>query len=481
MSSLLKNPDLTGKTVYLVGIKGTGMAALAALLQSRGAQVSGSDVEDRFFTDESLQALRIPVHQGFSVKNLPNTADLVVYSAAYNPEIHEELKEIVRRGWPLEVYTQALGDFSAAAWSAGVAGVHGKTTTTSLCGMILRSLEMPFSLVVGSTVPAFGGQGVLTLGKEFFVAETCEYRRHFLTFHPQAILVTSIEADHLDYFKDGEDVFQAFLEYAHRLPEGGTLVYCADDSGAQRLAVEVAHQRPDILLIPYGFQAEGDYKIVKSFHTSGYNHFYLDGFFPEFTLQVPGKHNVVNAAGALALSMVMYKSWGKEVDSIALVHMAEALGQFTGSKRRSEILGETKGVLFMDDYAHHPTAIETTLQGFREFWPQRRLVVSFMSHTYSRTKALLKEFSTSFGAADLVILHEIYASAREAFDPEITGEIFYEETKKHHKNVKYFPDFSTSGKQICELLRPGDLFVTMGAGDNWKLGLELRSLWEGKI
>lgn len=463
--------SLSGRMVYMVGIKGTGMAAFAELLLAQGARVTGSDVPDRFFTDEILEALRIPFHAGFGEDNLQGPIDLVIHSAAYSPETHPELLKAKRLGLPILVYTEALGLFSRRFYSAGVAGVHGKTTTTAMCGVISRAFELPFSVLVGSVVPDFGERATLQRGGEIFIAETCEYKRHFLDFMPQVILVTSIELDHTDYFKDEADIFAAFREYTENLPEGGTVIFCADDAGAARLAQVLASERPDLQLGGYGTQAEGRFRIVKQWRQPGQNLFQLDGFFAEFALTVPGDHNVLNAAGALALCIHLLEKRGRTVDSTVLQAAVHALNGFRGSRRRSQKVGEARGVLVMDDYGHHPTAIATTLRGLKDFHPDRRLVVDFMSHTYSRTKSLLTEFASSFEAADEVILHKIYASARETADPKVSGRTLFEETCRFHKNVKYFEELNEAVPYLLSSLKSGDLLVTMGAGDNWKVGL----------
>ena len=205
--------------------------------------------------------------------------------------------------------------------------------------------------------------------------------------------------------------FSAFLEYALRLPEGGTLIYCADDEGAAELALCTGRKRQDLRIIPYGFSASGRYAIESAQARNERLRVKLKGFDNEFPLRIPGRHSAMNAAAAAALVETMAADLGLSGDPAAL---ASAFENFTGSKRRSEIIGEADGILFMDDYAHHPTALRTTLAGLKEFYPGRRIVADFMSHTYSRTEALLEQFAEAFGDADLLILHEIYASAREA-------------------------------------------------------------------
>lgn len=453
----------------MVGVKGTGMTALAELLVASGARVRGSDVPEKFFTDEILDAVGVSYSETFDAAHLDPRPDLVVHSAAYLPDANPELVAAQRLGVPTLVYPAALGAFSEGfPAAAGIAGVHGKTTTTALAGVVARALNLPASVLAGSLVPDFGDRATLHLGDRLFIAETCEYKRHFLHFHPSAILVTSVELDHTDYFRDYDDIFRAFYEYALMLPSGGLFVYCADEAGAASLASAVRHARPDLRLVPYGFRAEGDFRVVDRRFTPGRSVFRLAGFSTELALGIPGTHNVLNAAGACAL---VFSLADRPVTDADLAPVAEALTQFRGSRRRSQIVGEVGGVLVMDDYGHHPTAVDVTLRGLKEFYPDRRLVVDFMSHTYSRTKTLLTEFAGSFSAADEVVLHKIYASARETDTLGIDGRTLYEATARVHPRVRYFENVLDAVPYYLETLQDGDLLVTMGAGDNWKAGV----------
>jgi UDP-N-acetylmuramate--alanine ligase len=461
-------PDIVGLRVHLVGIKGTGMAALAEVLAARGARVTGSDTAEKFYTDAILKRLGIPFVERFDPANLPADAALVVHSAAYRVDENPELITAAAAGIPVVSYPQALGMLSSACDASGVSGVHGKSTTTALCGAILREWELPATVLVGTEVPGFGGRSTLVQGDRYLVAETCEYRRHFLNFHPERILVTSIEPDHLDYFRDLEDIIDAFESYGCSLPPQGTVVYCSDDAGAAEAARRIGARRDDVSLVPYGIAAQGTFRIVDVAPAAGRTRFCLEGFAEPFELRVPGVHMVLNATGALALcAQVWRKERGdRPVDAPGA---ARAFAGFTGCRRRCEIVGEAHGVLVMDDYAHHPTAVAKTLEGIRAFYPDRRLVASFMSHTYSRTRALLAEFGRCFGAADEVLIHRIYASARET-DASITGEDLAREVAKHHPMVSYAADPLDAAPRLIRTLRAGDLFITMGAGDNWRLG-----------
>ena len=472
--------DIKGKKFFLVGIKGTGLSAFAELLLSAGAGVSGSDTAEKFYTDQVLASLGIPYIEGFSADNITDDIDCVIYSSAYNPVTNPDLAEAQRRGIPMLEYTAALGAFSCAYDAGGIAGVHGKTTTTAITGTLLKALDAPASVLAGSAVSNFGGHSTLVNGGRYFVAETCEYKRHFMSFCPRRIIVTSIEPDHLDFYPTYADIFRAFLDYANLLPKGGELIYCADDPGCLELSGIIRVKRPDIVLIPYGKNADGDFRITSNTVSDGRNAFTVAGFDREFVLHIPGRHIALDAAAALAMTVCILKSWKGSVSEDDTLKIAAGFEAFRGSKRRSEIVGEANGILFMDDYGHHPTAIRLTLEGIRNFYPNRRLIVDFMSHTYSRTEGLLDEFASCLGAADEVILNDIYASAREKNSGSDLDQRLYRETCAHHKNVKYFKKPLDGFDYLASHLKAGDVFVTMGAGDNWTLGKKLFEYFEAK-
>jgi UDP-N-acetylmuramate--alanine ligase len=345
---------------------------------------------------------------------------------------------------------------------------------------------LPARILAGSAVSGFSGRSTLNLGDKYFVAETCEYRRHFLSFHPRRIVLTSVESDHQDYYPDYGAIRDAFLEYTEKLPSGGELIYCADDPGASETARETKRLAEKAgkaqTFTPYGFSAEGPFRI-ENYRVDGVRLlFTVSSFAGELCLRVPGKHLVLDAAAALALTSSLVRAEFTEggwTDG-RVEAVRSALESFRGSKRRSEITGESGGILFMDDYGHHPTAVSGTLSGLREFYPDRRIIVSFMSHTYTRTAALLDEFAVSFEKADIVFLHKIYGSAREAYTGGVNGKTLYEKVKALRDKVYYTEEPEDAAELLTQILRPGDLFITMGAGDNWKLGKKLLGYYQSK-
>lgn len=455
--------------VYFVGIKGTGVCAIAELIKNMGKKIAGSDIGETFYTDAILDELGIPYHEYFDPEHITGDIDLLVHSAAYSAENNPEIAEALRKSIPVLSYPEALGLYSAAFDSTGIAGVHGKTTTTAMCGALMQGLKLPAQILAGSAVSNFGGRSTLVLGDRYFIAETCEYRKHFLSFHPKRVIMTSVESDHQDFFPDYESIRNAFIDYCRLIPAGGALIYCADDPGACDVAGVMSSSR-QIDVIPYGFKAPGDFHISDYRVGNGRAFFGIGAFDEELVLQVPGRHQAQNAAAAIALASVLRNEAWDEAGRMAV---KKALENFRGSKRRSEIIGEAGGILFMDDYGHHPTAIKSTLEGIRNFYPSRRLVVSFMSHTFTRTAALLDGFAGSLVSADVLFLHKIYASAREKFDGEISGKSIFDKVNDiadKNSELFYVDEPMDALEPLKKILKKGDIFLTMGAGNNWPLG-----------
>ena len=469
-------------SVYCIGIKGTGLCALAELMFNAGLKVCGSDIPEEFYTDKILKKLGIPFYENIDPNRINSKIDLVIHSAAYSADTNAELAKAVELGIPVIKYTDALGAWSAKYDSVGICGVHGKTTTTAMCGVLVRAAGLPAQVLVGSAVIDFGEMSTISLGDKYFIAETCEYRKHFMSFHPRRIILTSVESDHQDFFPTYESIRDAFVEYCRLLPEGGQLIYCADDPGASEVAQIIEKENRKIKLIPYGFTASGDYRIISSNIEEGCLYFSLAGVnnSGKFMLKIPGRHEILNAAAALALTVELTENEnGTQLNDEQLNHVKNALVNFKSTKRRSEIVGQANGILFMDDYGHHPTAIKTTLEGIKNFYPDKRLIVSFMSHTYTRTSSLLDEFAGSFNDADIVYFHKIYASARENYKGGVNGKTLYEKASGiRNKETYYIEEYDDAFEPLNKMLKSGDIFLTLGAGNNWPLGKKLLNHFE---
>ena len=465
------------------------MTALAEILTAKGSVLSGSDVPDTFYTDAILRSIGMRVGESFDAGHIVPSIDMVVYSDAYNPASNPELIESLKKGIPTFSFAQALGALSRLSDSSGIAGVHGKTTTTAMTGSILKAMLCPVTVLTGSAVSSFGDRCTMILGDKYFVAETDEYRRHFMHFSARRILLTSVESDHQDFYPTYDTILQAFKDYGLSLPNRGSLVYCADDPGAAEVAAFLSTERPDIKFVPYGFTALGQWKIQSCIMEEGASVFRLDAWKGTFSLHVPGRHLVADAVGALALASEIMLDCrnGSALEESQWNQARDALAAFRGSRRRSEIIGSAGGVLVMDDYAHHPTALKTTIAGIKAFWPSKRIIVDFMSHTFSRTIALMDDFAASLDDADCVVLHDIYPSAREAPVEGISGRNLFEKVKARRFDLVdlsgapapmlhgrgfllYEEKHENAADALMHLLGENDLFVTMGAGDNWKLG-----------
>lgn len=482
--------NLSNKNVHIIGIKGTGCAALTGILLQQNCRVTGSDNPDYYYTCTLLDSLGVSYHKQFSPQNIPSDTDIVIYSAAYTFD-NVEMQEAKRRNLPLYSYPEALGFLSKSYHSAAVAGVHGKTTTTALCGVIADAMNRHYRLganiLVGSAVPDFDNQAVLVYPEksDFFIAETCEYRRHFLHFHPKVILLTSIEWDHQDYFSTPKDILSAFLELCGKLPQNGTLICCVDDEGVRELIKDLPSLRPDLQIVPYGFSAQGSpYQILSSdicrIQDAVMQEFRIAFWDQPFHLQIPGRHNTQNATAALALCAYLMKIKNPHIPPQDWIPKAmHALTEFRGTKRRAEIIGHERDILIMDDYGHHPTAIASTLSGLRDFFRPKRLVVSFMSHTYSRTAAQIDEFAQSLDSADVLILHKIYGSARENFQGCVNGRTLFDKCREFRPDRPiYYVDEPLEALPLMEnILQSGDLFLTLGAGNNFQLSHALFKEW----
>lgn len=436
------------------------MTALAQIYKANCYYVTGSDVTEKFFTDNVLRANHIPVFSPFSPHNIGKPT-VVITSAAY-PKTHLELKEARNKKIKTLYYQQALGKLTKSyRHTICVAGTHGKTTTTAMAGILFDMAKKDPTVLVGSAVKEFGGNARTSEKKNYFLMEACEYREHFLNYHPKTIVLTNVEYDHPDFYKNVAQVNESFKKFIQKLPKDGTLIYCADDAGAVMVASKTRKKK-----ISYGFSQDADiratyyktknkittFRVLKNNRKVGI-----------LKLQVPGEHNVLNALAVIALA---YRF------RIKLNVVRKVLREFTGTKRRFEIVGRKRGVTIMDDYAHHPTEIQTTLLSIKKYFPNSKITAVFQPHTYSRTRSLLKEFAKSFENADKVIVAPIFASAREK-KGKTGSEKLALEIAKNHSSVKYIDDFSKIVSNLNRSAKKGEVIVTMGAGDVYKIGSQV--------
>jgi len=440
---------------YLIGIKGVGMTALAQVLKSEGHSVIGSDTNEKFFTDDILNSLDIKYFEEFNEKHINSNIDFVIKSAAYTKE-NIEVKKVQDLNIKSLEYPEALGEISKNYFSVAVCGTHGKTTQSAMLSVLLQDISLDPLAIIGSQVPQFYNKNARIQNKknDLFVAETCEYKRHFLNFNPNIILLPSLDFDHVDYFKDTEDYENAFVEFINKLPKNGLLVICGD-SVSQYFISKVKEKKINLEIVTYGFEKYNDIKTNK-----------------DLKLSVPGKHNILNACGSLVVAEYLWKRKNKEV--FPKEKALKSLKNFQNTKRRFEKIGEYKKALIFDDYAHHPEEIIVTLKTCKEIYPDKNIIAVFQSHTFSRTQKLEKEFAKSFKLADQIILAPIYSSAREN-ETKYSSIDFLNVVKKANKNVLYFESYEAITKYLNRNISSKDLVVTMGAGDIWQTVEKFRS------
>ncbi|WP_425805295.1 UDP-N-acetylmuramate--L-alanine ligase [Desulfitobacterium sp. Sab5] len=443
--------------IHFVGVKGTGMSALAQVsAHVEDAIITGSDVSERFFTDAVLERAHIPVLD-FNAHNVENS-NLVVASAAYG-EDQPEIARARELNIPVLTYPQYLGRLMSKKRGIAVSGTHGKTTTTAMAGLTLLQAGIDPTIVVGSDVPSIGGNAYSGKG-EYFLAESCEYRRHFLNYSPQYLIITNIEFDHPDYFKDIEDVISAFAELAQKVPAAGRVFIWAEDPNRKF----IQSQAP---ITTFGLSEEADIQAKEiHFHDEGSSMkiFAFGKYLGELNLHVAGKHNILNALAAIALCLEL---------GIPAKQILASLSQFNGTKRRFEHIGMNGGALIVDDYAHHPTEIRSTLEGARLSFPDRRIRAIFQPHTFSRTEKLLDEFSHAFTVADEVVVAEIFASARETNLNTISASALAELMQGQGVNARFINSLDEIHDYLADTLTPKDLVLTLGAGDIYKVGQSL--------
>ncbi|MBB6218453.1 UDP-N-acetylmuramate--alanine ligase [Anaerosolibacter carboniphilus] len=450
--------DLTDQGIthiHFIGIGGISMSAIAELLLNFGYTISGSDMRASKITDK-LCSKGVTIHIGHSSDNIP-ACDLVVYTAAIKND-NPELKRARELGIPVIDRAEMLGllmkKFSN---SIAISGTHGKTTTTSMVSLILEHSGFQPTILVGGELDEIGGN--IKIGESnYLVTEACEYVESFLKFFPTLGVILNIEADHLDYFRDLSHIIEAFTKFARLIPKEGHLVVFKDDPNIRSLLSDF-----DCNVITCGIKEEGDYTA----RNIGYNHLgfpFFDVYFHNkplghFQLNVPGYHNICNALAAIAATHTL----GASIEKIQ-----ERLSLFRGTHRRFDILGVVGERTIVDDYAHHPTEIQATLQAAANY-PHNKIWCVFQSHTYTRTKSLLKDFAVSFTGADKVIVADIYA-AREKDTGEIHAQDLVKSIGEHHHDVSYIGGFSDIVDYLSLHTHPGDLILTMGAGDIYKVG-----------
>lgn len=445
--------------IHFIGIGGISMSGLAEVLLERGFPISGSDAHKSPLT-EKLADQGAVIYYGQKASNISDSTQLVVYTAAIHPD-NPEYACAREKNIPMLTRAELLGQMMQNYETPiAVAGTHGKTTTTSMVSHILLAADADPTISVGGILPAIGGN-ILVGKSQTFVTEACEYTNSFLSFFPKISIILNIDADHLDFFKDLDDIRHSFRLFAEKLPADGTLIINADTPDYEEIIEGLPCET-----VTYALEHEADYTASHiSFDENGNATFQCSRkgqFVGTFSLKVPGIHNVSNALASIALGMKM---------GLDAVTIQRGLLDFKGTDRRFQLKGKVGGVTIIDDYAHHPTEIKATLESAKNY-PHKSVWCVFQPHTYTRTKALLDEFAQALTLADHVILAEIYA-ARETDTLGISSADIKDKISLLGTDCYYFPTFDEIENFLLTNCSEGDLLITMGAGDVVKIGENL--------
>ena len=445
--------------IHFIGIGGISMSGLAEILLEEGFTVSGSDNKESALTDH-LSQNGATVFYGQKASNIIDGIDLVVYTAAIH-EDNEEFAEAKRQNLPMLSRAELLGQLMTNYKTpVAISGTHGKTTTTSMLSHIALAADLDPTISVGGILKAIEGN-IRVGGPDLFITEACEYTNSFLSFFPKISVILNIDEDHLDFFKDIDDIRHSFRKFAELLPSDRTLIINADTPEYETITRGLPCH-----VLTYGLEHEADYTAA-DITWDKYGHPSFSVLFQgkkigSYYLRVPGIHNVSNALAAIAVGRLL------ELPDDVIV---KGLGSFTGTDRRFQYKGEIGGVTIIDDYAHHPTEIEATLHAAKNY-PHQKLWCVFQPHTYTRTKALLPEFAKALTLADHVVLADIYA-ARETDDLGISSQDLQKQIQELGTPCEYFPTFDEIESFLLKCCAHGDLLITMGAGDVVNIGEHL--------
>jgi UDP-N-acetylmuramate--alanine ligase len=449
--------------IHFVGIGGIGMSGIAELLLNLGYPVSGSDLRETEITAR-LRRLGAVITAGHSAECVRG-ADFVVISTAVRPA-NPEVLAAQRLSIPVIPRAEMLAELMRLKYSIAVAGAHGKTTTTSIVAAVLASGGLDPTVVIGGKLMSAGTNAVLGKG-DFIVAEADESDGSFLRYSPAIAVVTNIDREHLDFYPDLEAIQRVFLQFIDRLPFYGLAVLCLDNEPTQAILPRIKKRHTT-----YGMSPQADFQIrdvAFEGRSSRFGVVHRGTPLGDFRLNLPGVHNVYNATAGIAVGLAL---------DIPVARIRAALDEIAGVQRRLEVKGEADGVIVVDDYGHHPTEIKVTLAAAKACWPERRMVVAFQPHRYSRTRALFDEFTRAFYQADLLCVLPIYAAGEERLEG-VSSRALADGIKAHgHKQVVCVEDLTAAVEFLRNALAPGDLLLTLGAGDVWKIGNRVLSAEE---
>ena len=447
------------KKIHFVGIGGIGMSGIAEILLDQGFNVSGSDKGLSEVTDR-LQKLGAKVYEGHKGSNIADDVDALVYSSAVSLD-NPEVLEAQRRKIPVIRRAEMLAEVMRLKYGIGIAGTHGKTTTTSMVSLVLMEGNFDPTVIVGGKLSGLGGTNARLGRGDFIVVEADEFDRSFLSITPTIAVLTTLETDHLDCYRDLEDIKGAFIQFASKVPFYGFVVLCLDEPALLDIMPQLSKKK----IITYGLNPQADVQAVDIRHKDNTSTFTVvrNGVdLGHITIQVPGNHNVQNSLAAIAVGLQL---------GVPFEKVRAGIEKFTGVYRRWEKKGDVDGMTLYDDYAHHPTECRATLGGAKAGW-RRRVVCVFQPHLYSRTRDFYEEFGKSFLLSDVLVVTDVYP-AREEPIQGVSGELIANAAKRFgHKEVHYIPDKKQIPDFLKSIAKSGDILITMGAGDIWKFGEE---------
>ena len=454
------------KKAYLIGIKGSGMVAVAEIFVFSGMAVTGSDTKEKFFTDKVLEKLNIKYFEKFSAKNIPNDADVVIYSTAYNESNNIELAEAKKRNLPILSYPEILGELFNKKYGIAVCGTHGKTTTSAMLSSVMKYCGVDPTAVIGSRIIDWGSNALVGKG-DFFVLEADEFQNKLKLYGPKAAVVTSIDWDHPDFFPNFSEYKKAFSDFVAKIPKTGFLVCCGDDANVAEIGKSAR-----CAILKYGFSKNNDFiitrvkKLIPGIIGEKFEVAFKGKGLGKFEIKLPGRHNVSNAAAVIA---VCHKI------GLGLEKVKEALNNFQGTSRRFEYIGERNGAILIDDYGHHPEEIKATLKSAREIYPDKNIIAVFHPHSYSRTEVLLADFAQSFSDANKVIVLDIYGSAREKSGKVSSRDLVSQINKYDFGKAEYIATIKEVVDYLKNRIGQNDIVLCIGAGNVFEVAEKLKS------
>ena len=455
------NPSISDKKYHFIGAGGIGMSGLAKIILKNGGIVTGSDMEETGVTHQ-LCEMGADIKIGHTANNIKPGLEAVVISAAIrlsNPELTRALDN----GCNIYKYAEMLGRLMDSYDGIAVAGTHGKSTTSGWMACTMRSAGAEPSYIVGADIPQLSDSSGVGTGKHF-IAESCEFDRSFLNLHPSIAIILNIEPDHLDYYTDIDDIIDAFVDFCNGAKENATIICNGDDANVGKL---IKRLNPDKKVVTFGIEGKYDYSARNLEVSDGVYHFDVyqrDILLRRANISVPGEHNVLNGLAVIAAC----RAGGVGDDEIF-----SNLSVFAGIDRRIMLKGIENGITVVDDYAHHPTEIRASLSAIRQLYGPERLWCVFQPHQYSRTRFLLDDFAESFSLADITLVPEIYfVRDSEQTKNQINAAVLVDRIKEQGSESIFINDFDGICEYLKENAKPGDLIVTMGAGDIWKVADE---------